>query len=181
MGNSFLNQISNRNFLSPLGFKFNLSKYPKVDFFSNQVNIPGFNLGVAVQSSYLKDIPVPGDKLSYDDLTLRFIIDEDMENYLIVHDWMRGFGYPENVYEYQNLLNEEQWTSGRNLSSAGQSDGTIIVYNSSMNPTIKATFKGLFPVSLSPISFDSTSNDVNYVSAEVTFKYTIFAIGKYEY
>ena len=180
MGNSFLNQISNKNFLSPLGFKFVLSKYPKVDFFSNQANIPGFNLGVAIQPTYLKDIPVPGDKLTYDDFTLRFIIDENMENYLTVHDWMRGFGYPENVIEYQNLLNQEEINKGRITAYSGQSDGALIIYNSNLNPTLKAQFKGLFPVSLSSINFDASNTDVNYATAEVTFKYTIFALGKYE-
>jgi hypothetical protein len=178
MGNSFLNQISNRNFLSPLGFKFTLSKYPKVDFFSNQANIPGFNLGVAIQSTYLKDIPVPGDKISYDDFSLRFIIDEDMENYLTIHDWIRGFGYPENVIEYQNLLNEEEVNKGRITSNSGQSEGTLVIYNSNFNPTVKAQFRGLFPVSLSSISFDASDTTVNYASAEVTFKYTIFTISK---
>ena len=181
MANSFLNKISNRNILSSLGFKFSLAKYPKVDFFSNQVNIPGFDLGVAIQSSYLKDIPVPGDKLSYGDFSLRFMIDEDMENYLTVHNWMRNFGYPESIQEYINLTKEEKIPSKQYGASLGQSDGTLLIYDSNYNPNIKAVFKDLFPVSLSPIVFDSTDSTDNYVSAEVIFKYTIFAIGKYEY
>jgi hypothetical protein len=181
MGNAFLNQITNRNFLSPVGFKFSLAKYPKVDFFSNQANIPGIDLGVALQPTYLKDIPIPGDKLSYGDFSLRFMIDEDMENYLTIHNWMRGFGYPESLLEYSNLVAEEKIKSGKIGADVGQSDGTLIVYNSNLNPIVKATFKGLFPVSLSAISFDATDSDVNYAIAEVSFKYTIFAIGKHEY
>ena len=67
-------QLSNRNFLSPVGFKFSVTKLPKVDFFSNTAEIPGINLGVAMQPTYLKDIPVPGDKLTYDDFSLNFFI-----------------------------------------------------------------------------------------------------------
>jgi hypothetical protein len=63
-------QISNRNYLSPVGFKFSITKTPKVDFFSNSAEIPGINLGVAIQPTYLKDIPIPGDKLTYDDFSL---------------------------------------------------------------------------------------------------------------
>jgi len=181
MGNSFLNQITNRNFLSSLGFKFSLSKYPKIDFFSNQANIPGFNLGIAVQPTYLKDIPIPGDKLTYDDFSLTFIIDENMENYLTVHNWMRGFGYPETIQEYKSLVEQEKLQAGGITASAGQSDGSLIVYNSNYQPVVKVAFKDLFPVSLSPISFNASDNDTNYATAEVTFKYTIFAIGSYEY
>ena len=63
--NAFTRQIQNRNFLSPAGFKFSLAKAPKVDFFSQSVSIPNIELGVAVQTTYLRDIPVPGDKLVY--------------------------------------------------------------------------------------------------------------------
>ena len=79
-------QISNRNYLSPVGFKFSITKIPKVDFFSNSAEIPGINLGVAMQPTYLKDIPVPGDKLTYDDFSLEFFVDENLENYLQVHN-----------------------------------------------------------------------------------------------
>ena len=60
---AFANQIQNRNFLSPAGFKFSLAKNNKVSFFANSCRIPDISLGTAVQATYLKDIDVPGDKL----------------------------------------------------------------------------------------------------------------------
>ena len=80
--NLFDRQISNRNFLSPAGFKFSLQKAPKVDFFSKSVSLPNITLGASIQSTYLRDIPVPGDKLQYGDLDVEFFIDENLENYL---------------------------------------------------------------------------------------------------
>ena len=56
-------QIENRNFLSPVGFKFTLKRSPKVAFFCNQANIPDLNLGVAIQPNYLRDIPTPGPQM----------------------------------------------------------------------------------------------------------------------
>ena len=82
----FRNQIDNRNFLSGIGFKFNLAKYPKVDFFSNSAKIPEISLELAKQPTYLKDIDVPGEKLTYGDFTLRFLVDENMENYMAVYN-----------------------------------------------------------------------------------------------
>ena len=81
-------QINNRNFLSGIGFKFNLGKYPKVDFYCNTARIPEITLATATQPSYLKDIDVPETKLSFGDLTIQFLVDENLENYRIVHDWM---------------------------------------------------------------------------------------------
>jgi hypothetical protein len=92
-------QPENRNFLSPTGFKFSLKRTPKVAFFCNSANIPELTLGIAVQPTYLKDIELPGDKLIFGDLTLRFLVDEDLKNYLEIQNWMRGLGYPESLQE----------------------------------------------------------------------------------
>jgi hypothetical protein len=176
MTNAFSRQIQNRNFLSPLGFKFNLARTPKVDFFSNSANIPGINLGVAIQPTYLKDIPLPGDKLSYDDFNLKFKVDENLENYLEIHNWMRGLGYPETIAEY------DQWKYGdpTNNSDPNVSDATLIIYNSNFKTNTTVKFRGMFPTSLSTIDFDATQSDVQYVTATATFKYSIYDIITYE-
>ena len=91
--NIFQRQIENRNFLSPTGFKFVLNKAPKVAFFSNFAMIPGMTLGTAVQPTYLKDIDLPGDKILFDDFTLRFIVDEDLKNYLEIQTIHKTYNY----------------------------------------------------------------------------------------
>ena len=176
--NPFLNQIANRNFLSPVGFQFTLQKKPKIDFFCNSANIPGINLGVAMQPTSLKAIPVPGETLTYDDLTLRFMVDEDMENYLEVWNWLNQFGFPRDWGQYQQLLDEDENSKGVQTAISGMSDGTLLVYNSNYNVNLKVEYKDLFPVSLSSIQFDTTATEINYASAEVVFKYTIYAIIK---
>ena len=95
--------LDNRNFLSPTGFKFSLKRSPAAAFFCNQANIPSLDLGVAVQSSYLKDIDIPGDKIQFGDLTIRFLVDEDLVNYMELQNWIRGLGYPESVSEFYDL------------------------------------------------------------------------------
>ena len=100
-------------------------EYQKQIFFANQANIPGIDLGFALQPTYLKDIPISGDKLTYSDFSLRFLIDEKMENYLEVHKWMRGLGYPENVGEFTEMLKEDPSEQGLHTS-----DGTLLIYNS---------------------------------------------------
>ena len=96
------NQIGNRNFLAPVGFKFSLSKFPKVSFFSNTARIPDITLGTAIQSTYLKDIDVPGEKLTFGDLNVRFLVDENLENYMKIHNWLTGLGFPESAQEFIN-------------------------------------------------------------------------------
>ena len=88
---SFQGQIENRNFLSPIGFKFVLSDFPKVTYFAQSANIPGISINQVEQPTVMgRTIPWDSHGLNYEPLNLQFLIDEDLENYLILHNWMRG-------------------------------------------------------------------------------------------
>ena len=177
----FDKQIANRNYMSPLGFKLVLTKTPKVDFLCQSANIPSISMGTAIQPSYLKDIPVPGDKVLYDDLNVRFLVDEKMENYLAIHKWITGLGYPESIGQYRQLKKDDNRTDSL-VADQGDplyfqySDATLQVLNSNYKPSVLINFKDAFPVSLSTLDFDVTTRDYNYFTAEVTFKYTIYNI-----
>ena len=172
------NPIENRNFLAPTGFKFTLEKSPGVAFFCNQANIPSLDLGVAVQPSYLKDIDRPGDKLVFGDLSIRFLVDEDLKNYMEIQNWMRGLGYPEKIdqiYDLQKTGNRGMDLKTRKLDNIF-SDGTLSILNSSLVSNFFIKFQGLFPYSLTTLSFDATDTDIEYFTAEVSFKYTYYEI-----
>ena len=177
----FDKQIANRNYMSPVGFKLVLTKTPKVDFLCQSANIPSISMGTAIQPSYLKDIPVPGDKVLYDDLNVRFLVDEKMENYLAIHKWITGLGYPDSIGQYRQLKTDDKRTDRRVNDSADPlyfqySDATLQVLNSNYKPSVLINFTDAFPVSLSTLDFDVTTRDYNYFTAEVTFKYTIYNI-----
>ena len=167
--------------MSPLGFKLVLTKTPKVDFLCQSANIPSISMGTAIQPSYLKDIPVPGDKVLYDDLTVSFLVDEKMENYLAIHKWITGLGYPESRGQYDQLRKDDNRTD-RIIGDDGDpryfefSDATLQVLNSNYKPSVLINFKDAFPISLSTLDFDVTTRDYNYFTAQVTFKYTIYNI-----
>ena len=177
----FDKQIANRNYMSPLGFKLVITKTPKVDFLCQSANIPSISMGTAIQPTYLKDIPVPGDKVLYDDLNIRFLVDEKMENDLEIHKWITGLGYPENLGQYDQLRKDDRRTDGR-VGDDGDpryfefSDATLQILNSNYKPSVLINFKDAFPVSLSTLDFDVTARDYSYFTAEVTFKYTIYNI-----
>ncbi len=170
-------QIENRNFLSPTGFKFTLTRTPTVTFFCNQANIPDLNLGVAIQPTYLKDIDTPGDKIVFGDLNLRFLVDENLENYMEIQNWIRGLGYPEKLSEFADL-EAKGFVKGNYLKDRQNiySDGTLQVLTSSQITNFQVSFKDLFPYSLSTLTFDSTDTDIQYFTADVSFKYTIYNV-----
>jgi hypothetical protein len=173
MASNFPNQINNRNFLSPVGFKFTLSKDPKISFFCNSSRIPDISLGSAIQPTYLKDLDVPGDKLSYGDFSLRFLVDENMENYMAVHNWLTGLGFPETTQQFKDLTTDK---NGIRDLKYQFSDGSLHILNSNFRDIAIVKFKDLFPVSLTSLEFEATDTDINYFTAEVTFKYTVYNV-----
>ena len=167
--------LSNRNFLSPVGFKFSLKRAPAVAFFCNQANIPSLDLGIAVQPSWLKDIDTPGDKIQFGDLSLRFLVDEDLVNYMELQRWIRGLGYPESMDEFRKLEGEAVMPT--NFGQAGDdiySDGTLQILTSNLVPKFHVIFSDLWPYSLTTMTFDATDTDIEYFTADVSFKYTIY-------
>ena len=174
--------IENRNFLAPVGFKFTLRRSPAVAFFCNEANIPDMTLGVAEQPTYLRDIPTPGDKIQFGDLSLRFLVDEDLSNYMEIQNWIRGLGYPENTQEFNELEEKgvlaEGYAFGHNKNSGDDiySDGTLQILSSNMIPKFNVKFSDLWPYSLTNMTFDATDTDIQYFTADVSLKYTIYTL-----
>ena len=170
-------QIENRNFLSPNGFRFSVRRCPGSAFFCNQANIPDMTLGVANQANYLRDIPIPGDKIEFGDLNIRFLVDEDLGNYMEIQKWIRGLGFPDSLKEIFDLQdeNERMDTTKSGLMDI-YSDGTLTVLGSNQRPNFIVKFRDLFPVTLSTLNFDASQTDVEYFTADVQFKYTIYEI-----
>ena len=173
MADPFVNQIQNRNFLAPVGFKFTLAKYPKVDFFSNSARIPELSLGTAVQPSYLKDIDIPGEKLTFGDLTIRFLVDENMDNYMAVHNWLKGIGFPETPQQFKDQITDDEGIRDEKLVF---SDGSLHILSSNFQDVAIVKFNDLFPVGLTSLEFDATETDINYFTAEVVMRYTVYSI-----
>ena len=170
----FDKQIQNRNYLSNVGFNFTLARFPKVDFFSNTANLPGLTLGTVNAPNYLKELPLAGDRLVFEDFSLQFIVDEQLENYLAIHNWMKGLGFPDSIRDFMDLVtdeNEDQFNMDLQYS-----DGVLNVLNNQFNTISKVKFNGLFPYALSGLQFDATNQDYQALTATVTFKYTIYNI-----
>ena len=153
-------------------------KAPKVSFFTNTAQIPGLSINAAEQPSYLRDVPQVGDKMDFQDFTLRFLVDEDLENYMQIQNWMRGIAFPESLNEIYTLKAGK--TDNLMLDPKDPdnlvSDGTLVVLDSSNNAQFMVKFNDLWPTELTTLQFDATPGDLDYFSAEVTFKYTIYEI-----
>jgi hypothetical protein len=154
----FEEQPGNRNFLAPAGFKMNLEIFAGVDFFCQRAKVPDISVGNAEVQTRFRGVPIAASGgVTYGDLSLKFIVDEDMKNYLTIWKWIN-----------QNNLAEEMDTKRDPEYSGGQ----LIILNSNFQPNIIVDFESLFPVDLTELEFDVADQDVEYLTADVTFKFT---------
>ena len=184
-------QPSIMDYASPVQFRFKCSKLPKVEFFCQTANIPGIGLGEAEVDTPLKSIPFPGDKVTYQDLAISFLVDENLENYKEIHDWIIGLGAPQNHTQFSDLraTSSDRFpgTSSTNAitgqatadpipESGMYSDATLTVLNSKNIAVTEIRFHNIFPTSLGALSYNVQASDVNYLQTAVDFSYMYYEI-----
>ena len=178
------------DYTSPTQFRFILNQIPKVQFFVQTANIPGISLGEAVIPTPYKDIPYVGDKVTYENLTIQFIVDEHLENYIEMHNWMIGIGFPKSRQQFTNFRSTTSNTSnaaGKSQTDIGKvgltvperplySDATLSILSNKNNPLVEIRFSDCFPVSLSGLDYTQQVSDVEYLTASVDFRYKLYEI-----
>ena len=159
--------------LSPNGFLFTIAALPEMSYFCQTVNLPGIELGSPDFGNPFANIPIPGDHLTYDTLSINFQIDESMANYKAIYNWIVALGFPETYQQYINLVDANAVTAlselAKNLSNA-----TLLILDHSNNVTQTVNFYDIFPSSIDAISFESTNTDVPYIVGNATFKFSYY-------
>lgn len=158
--------VSNPNPLLTTGFRFLLTRTPNITYFCQSVNIPDVTLGEMEQPTIFIPIKHPGNSFTYGDLEISFIVDENMENWREIHNWMRS------------LKNVEDFTEFETDSRTHFSDARLMILNSAMQPNLEIEFKDIFPKSLAGINFTSSVDDTEAVIGSATFAFTSYDIKK---
>jgi len=178
------------DYSSPTQFRFLINQLPKVQYFTTEANIPGITLSDVELGSPLKNIPMLGDKLTYEDLAISFIVDENLENYKEIHTWLTAIGFPKDRSQFTDFRST---TSNTKESTRGQSrdigdvkaatpeksmvsDAVLTILTNKNNPVVECRFADIFPTSLSGLEYSQNQTDVEYLTAAVTFKYKLYEI-----
>jgi len=170
-------------------FKVYLGLFPKTEWFVVRANIPSVTLGQAVQATRLIDMPVVGDKLTYDQFYMTFIVDEKLENYMELHNWMINIGFPQNYSQFDSLIRPDGTTrpvgktSDSRIAGFGKvsdrdlySDITMFILSSKNNPVAKVKMYESFPVSITNIEYSQQESDTTYAECTATFAYSFFTL-----
>lgn len=163
---------SNFNYLQPTGFKLVIDRknYPNLEFFCQDFTHAGVIMNSA-DLSYRKiaSIPMPGDKLTYNEMLANIILDEDMKSYLEMHNWMRRLLDQNNTSALDRFKNATQ----RPSSTA---DITLSILNSANNAVAQIIYRDSLPVALTDIQFQATSGAESFLTFGASFRFTYFDI-----
>ena len=184
-------QPSKMDYASPVQFRFKISKLPEVEFFIQTVNLPGISLGSATVPTSLYDYPVPGDKITYQSLDISFLVDENLNNYKELHDWMLGLGFPNKHQQFADLqaTGADRFpgsTKGALVPGVDTpvplaegpiySDATLTILNSKNIAKTEIRFQNVFPTSIGSLSYDVKAADVDYLQTQASFTYINYDI-----
>ena len=172
--NAIQRQPTELDYADPTKFKFSITKLPKVEFFTTQASVPGVTLGEAV-------FPTPN-------LEVTFIVDEKLENYKELHQWLVGIGFPKARTQFSSFRKEESEVFPTADSVKGETtrpgvptgtqamygDATLTIMTSKNNPIMEVRFSDLYPVSLGALQFDQQATDITYLTATATFSYKLY-------
>jgi hypothetical protein len=164
----------NVSLLNPNEFRFFLHRAPYLTFFAQTVALPTIDMGDAVPTSTpFTDVHTPGDHIEFEDLSVTFLVDEDLKGYLEMYHWIRGLGFPTTFDEYKEAVANERVT---NRWQETTSDISVFTFSGSRNANIEWHFVNAFPVMVSAPTVSTTNPDQPVVTAKVRFKYTYFDV-----
>ena len=167
----------NTNYLQPTKFLLTFDRIGDVPYFCQQVNLPGINLGQAPISFPGQDVFSPGNKITWNPLAIRFIINEDMSSWINLYDWFKAIASPQGTDE-RNRLTEQQNNYKTLVPKSDRlknySDATLTVLSALNNPIVRIKFTNVFPITLNDIGFDTTLSADNIVTADATFMYDYY-------
>ena len=160
-------QPTNLNQLNVVSFDVVFSRQPAVQYFCQRISLPSVVLGETNEPSPFMNLPLEGDTLTFESLTLSFIVDEDLTNYTEVYNWLTALGFPREYGQFAALKEPE--SASKTLSK--YSDLTIGLHTNKSNPNYRIRFTDCFPTSLSSIQFDATPTGMDPIVVDATFNF----------
>ena len=178
------------DYASPTQFKFIINQLPKVEFFTVAANVPSITLGETTFGTPFRQIPIQGDTITFDQLSISFIVDEYLENYLSLHDWITGVGFPKTTEQFTKFRDSTSETPSSSFPARGinrtsgistpdkpnVSDATLTILSNKNNPIVEVRFRDLYPVALGALDYDQGATDVDYLRTDATFSYQLYEI-----
>ena len=157
-------QPDNNNTLQQNKFKFIIQRFPNLEFRVKNVILPGTSIRKIERTTAFNSIYYPGGEYDQDELTVRFLVDEELNNYFEIWNWMMALA-PYKDFDYV-VKNYSDYTT--NVS--------MIFLSNKLNPLVEITFEDIWPVSISEIDMSYDDTDTTPIEATVSFSFNTMKV-----
>jgi len=155
-------------------FRVSFPNYPKVEYFCSAITIPGISLTAVDRPTSLANIPMVGDTVTYENFDMTFLVDEKLENYREIYDWMINIGFPDNHAQFRSRERRDQSGMQRLGDRELYDDLMITVLSSKNNPVVRLRLYEAWPVQLGGLEYTQTETDVTYLTCDVSWAYMYY-------
>lgn len=170
------NQPENINHLHSNKFRFTIRRLPHVNYFCDEITLPGMSVASIPTHNPFRELPHPGTKTKFEqEFTLKFYVDEDLKNYHEIRDWLVGLGFPDTFKQHKELLEQADTPFLDGNRGKPWSDATLILNTSHNNKNMEVSFQDCFPVSLTGLTFSVQTDTVEIKEATVVFAYSKYS------
>jgi hypothetical protein len=169
------------NLNQPSKFQLTFDRVANTVFYCTAIQLPGITLSESVTPNPFTDLYVPGDKITWQPLNLKFILDVNYSGWIDVFQWMGGLGFPQNFEQYRDLANTAIRSPGRPPPLGVRppySDAILNIYTNKNNPTLQFHFADCYPIALDSIDLDYGRSADEVVTCGATFRYSYYTIKK---
>ena len=170
----------NKSILQKNNFRLLIDKVPTVEYFVRTATVPGMSFSeTTVATGIGLDAYFPGDKVEFEKLSVSFVVDEDLQNFKEIYDWMDSIVPIADPSAYEAYVESVKTGSGTysavNNDLNQYSDITLVMNTNKNLPNKLLRFHDCFPISLGALELESGS-DSEAVSTTVSFRFTYYEI-----
>lgn len=157
-------QLTTPNYLSPTNFRVIIPRLPKMTHFIQSVSIP--SIAITSMDMPFKGFPrtsIPSSLDISDQVVINYIIDENMENWQELYDWMTS-------------ITPSSENEGGVTVSDLYSEIIVLVYTSAKKLKKKITYTRAYPVNLMSFEFNSANADIDPILISCNFAFKTMEI-----
>ena len=148
--------------LSNVKFKFEIARIPNVNYWVQSALLPSMSIEGGILPGMRGDVPIPGSKILFENMTINFIVDQQLANYEEMYKWMMDIQTAKTVAQMV-------------------SDCSFHFLDGNNNITRTMILTGAYPTVITELSLNSDDSDILPVTCSVTFNYAYFKFADRDY
>lgn len=135
----------------------------EISFFLTNFSLPGMSIGSIAIANPFKVHNEPGNTLTYEDLEVECIINENFDNWKASVDWLKtgsdGYSYRES-----------------DTKRMTRKDGSIVLLTNNGNRFGDIRIFNMFPTNIGAVSFDMQDAEATPLTFSITFSYESYSV-----